>query len=106
MAHKILGAYAAADLEKRRLNAGNGKEATATTIATLDKPASEKHHAERKQQSSFDGFTPQSDIDPRTLAVAFGRFQELCRTFAVEYDLPPRMFTRRLIELISASQVR
>jgi hypothetical protein len=45
-------------------------------------------------------------IPEGALAVAFGRFQELCRSFAFEYDLPPKLFTTRLSQLISASAVR
>jgi hypothetical protein len=40
------------------------------------------------------------------LAVAFGRFKELCTSIAVEYDLPPRSFAARLAELIHAEALR
>jgi hypothetical protein len=46
------------------------------------------------------------DIDPTTVAVAFGRFTELCRSFAFEYDVPPRLLARRLAELIHAQALR
>jgi uncharacterized C2H2 Zn-finger protein len=45
-------------------------------------------------------------IPDAALAVALGRFQGLCTSFAAEYDLPPRMFAARLAELIYNSQVR
>lgn len=45
-------------------------------------------------------------IPDATLAVALGRFQGLCQSFAVEYDLPPRLFASRLAELIYHAQVR
>jgi hypothetical protein len=41
-----------------------------------------------------------------TLAVAFGRFQELSRSMAVEYDLPPRLFAAQLAALIHRSTLR
>jgi len=40
------------------------------------------------------------------LAVAYGRFKELCTSIAVEYDLPPRSFAARLAELIHAETLR
>lgn len=45
-------------------------------------------------------------IPEATLAVALGRFQELCRSIAFEHDLPARMFASRLAGLIYASTVR
>jgi len=41
-----------------------------------------------------------------TLAIALGRFQELCRSMAFEFDIPPKLFTQRLAELIYRAQVR
>jgi hypothetical protein len=41
-----------------------------------------------------------------TLALALGRFQELCRSMAFEFDIPPKLFTQRLAELIYRAQVR
>lgn len=40
------------------------------------------------------------------LAVAFGRFKELCASVAFEYDLPPRSFTSKFIELIHSETLR
>jgi hypothetical protein len=37
------------------------------------------------------------------LAIAFGRFKELCAGVAYEYDLAPRTFAARLVELIHSS---
>jgi uncharacterized C2H2 Zn-finger protein len=45
-------------------------------------------------------------IPEGTLALALGRFQELCRSIAFEHDLPPRMFAARLAGLIYAATVR
>jgi uncharacterized C2H2 Zn-finger protein len=45
-------------------------------------------------------------IPEGTLALALGRFQELCRSIAFEHDLPPRLFTSRLAGLIYAATVR
>ena len=40
------------------------------------------------------------------LAIALGRFEELCRSVAFKYDLPERLFAQRLTELIYRAQVR
>jgi uncharacterized C2H2 Zn-finger protein len=45
-------------------------------------------------------------IPDGTLALALGRFQGLCQSMAVEFDLPPRLFAARLAELIYHSQIR
>jgi uncharacterized C2H2 Zn-finger protein len=45
-------------------------------------------------------------IPDGTLALALGRFQGLCQSMAVEFDLPPRLFAARLAELIYHAQVR
>lgn len=61
----------------------------------------------RSQKASLEAFqVHDNQIPDGALAVALGRFQELCRSFAFEYDLPPRLFTSRLTQLISASSVR
>jgi len=45
-------------------------------------------------------------ISEVTLALALGRFQELCRSMAFEFDIPPKLFAQRLAELIYRAQVR
>jgi hypothetical protein len=50
------------------------------------------------------GYAP--SIPEGTLALALGRFQGLCQSMAVEFDLPPRLFAARLAELVYRSQVR
>jgi hypothetical protein len=49
-------------------------------------------------------FTPNGYEIP--LAIALGRFQELCRGLAFEHDVPERLFAQRLAELVYRSQVR
>jgi len=50
-------------------------------------------------------FAPDS-IPEAALALALGRFQELCRSVAYELDLPARMFTERVAAFVYAAQVR
>lgn len=45
-------------------------------------------------------------IPEATLAVALGRFQELCRSMAFELDLPPRSFAARVAGLVYAATIR
>jgi DNA-directed RNA polymerase subunit M/transcription elongation factor TFIIS len=45
-------------------------------------------------------------IPEGTLALALGRFQELCRSIATEHDLPPRSFASQLARLIYATTLR
>ena len=45
-------------------------------------------------------------IPEATLAIGLGRFQELSRQLAFEFDLPPRLLTSRLAGLIYAATVR
>jgi hypothetical protein len=49
-----------------------------------------------------------SGIPETTLAVAYGRFTELCNSMANEFDLPPRTFAAQLATLIARahSQIR
>jgi hypothetical protein len=57
------------------------------------------HHREEKTVAA-------SGIPEATLAVALGRFQELSRSMAYEFDLPPRLFTAQLATLIYRSTLR
>jgi uncharacterized C2H2 Zn-finger protein len=56
--------------------------------------------SQAKREAASDG------IPEATLALALGRFQGLCASMALEFDLPPRRFASRLAELIFAAQVR
>jgi hypothetical protein len=58
------------------------------------------HHPTQEAHPAPDG------IPEATLALALGRFQELCRSIAFEHDLPPRLFTSRLAGLVYATSVR
>jgi hypothetical protein len=42
-------------------------------------------------------------ITETAVAVAFGRFQELCASVSFEFDVPPRTLARRLSTLITQS---
>lgn len=45
-----------------------------------------------------------SQIPETTLAVAYGRFIELCNSMAYEFDLPPRLFAAELATLINRAR--
>lgn len=86
--------------EETKAHYANGKPKT-TIRATRTDQLEIEHHPNGSTQAH-----QSRDIPEATLAVAFGRFTELCITIAVEYDLPPRLFAHRLSELIYAAQVR
>jgi hypothetical protein len=52
------------------------------------------------------GTTTTVHISETAIAIGFDRFQELCKAIAIEYDLPPRSYARRLSELIHATSIR
>jgi hypothetical protein len=58
------------------------------------------HHPEAHRE----GFT--DAIPDALIAVASGRFIELCRSVAYEHDLPPRLFTARVAAFIYGTTVR
>lgn len=58
------------------------------------------HHPKAQRQ----GFT--DDIPDALIAVTSGRFIELCRSVAHEFDLPPRMFAARVAAFIYGTTVR
>jgi len=93
--HHVKGAHhakheAAQARKLRRLNAPN-------SAAIVSVNEGDNHASEHAENGAF---------APATLQVALGRFQEFCKNFAAEYDLPPRMFAARFAELIYAAQVR
>jgi uncharacterized C2H2 Zn-finger protein len=57
-------------------------------------------HASEESHVVTDG------IPEATIAVAYGRFRELCRSIAYEHDLPERLFTRRVASLVYAASLR
>jgi hypothetical protein len=63
-----------------------------------------------KAHLNGNGRRPQIEAHPfhteAAIAVAFGRYKELCTSVAVEYDLPPRSFAARLAQLIYAETLR
>jgi C2H2-type zinc-finger domain len=40
------------------------------------------------------------------LAITLGRFTEICRSMATQYDIPERMFAARFAELVYRTQIR
>lgn len=71
-------------------------------LATLE--TSTNHQGQANGQAN--GLTPRRFHAEAALAVAYGRFQELCKGIAFEYDLPPRSFAARFAELIHAETLR
>jgi C2H2-type zinc-finger domain len=41
-----------------------------------------------------------------TLAITLGRFTEICRSMAAQYDIPERVFAARFAELVYRTQIR
>lgn len=71
--------------------------AQAVIVATAS--TSNGHHAEESHLTA-------NGIPQGTLALALGRFQELCIGIATQHDLPPRSFTAELAKLIYATTLR
>jgi DNA-directed RNA polymerase subunit M/transcription elongation factor TFIIS len=96
--HAVRGAHhakheAALAKKLRRLDAPN----SAAIVRVEQQTEGDNHAIEQAENGG---------LAPATLQVALGRFQEFCRNFASEYDLPPRLFAARFAELIYAAQVR
>ena len=90
--------YPHESLKEMKAPNANGKQ---TTIrATRTEQLEIEHHSNGSETVAHD------EIPEATLAVAFGQFRQLCLSLAVEYDLPPRLFTHRLSELIHSSTLR
>lgn len=83
-------------IDKRRRAIANPKKIQTIIV----RPATSNGHQEAHPAPNGD------PIPDGTLALALGRFQELCRSIAFEHDLPARMFATRLAGLIYASTVR
>jgi hypothetical protein len=97
-AHGILGkSHQAIKKPKRKYSKRS------TTLATLphEEANGQIQRANGQAQTSTRRFHAEA-----ALAVAYGRFQELCKGIAFEYDLPPRSFTARFVELIRAEALR
>jgi hypothetical protein len=54
----------------------------------------------------IEAHTASSDPFDIPVAIAFGRFREICTSMAIEHDLPPRLFAARFAELVYRSTVR
>ena len=81
---------------KQRREIANPKKIQAITV----RPATSNGHQEAHVAPTGD------PIPEATLAIGLGRFQELSRQLAFEFDLPPRLLTSRLAGLIYAATVR
>jgi uncharacterized C2H2 Zn-finger protein len=55
-------------------------------------------------QATWEGHT--DGIPEALIAVASGRFQELCRSMAYEHDVPPRLFASRVAAFVYGTTVR
>lgn len=73
-----------------------------TALATVRKAATRPIASNGASHTDARG----SLIPDQTLALALGRFQELCASIATQHDLPPRTFASRLAELIYATTLR
>jgi hypothetical protein len=70
-------------------------------LATIPETNGHINHSNGQAQAVSRRFHSEAAI-----AVAYGRFQELCKNVAFEYDLPPRSFTAKFIELIQSETLR
>jgi hypothetical protein len=70
-------------------------------LATLT--ASTKNGLSRNGHHQDHGTGHTSGVAETAVAVAFGRFQELCASVSFEFDVPPRTLARRLGTLIARS---
>jgi len=77
-----------------------------TSIERIEAAAPIKRAYTRRAVREENGTNYSDGISEATLALALGRFQGFCASMAQEFDLPPRRFTARLVELIYAAQVR
>jgi hypothetical protein len=102
-AHGIPG-NSSSSIAYRKAKEANALTSKRSLAATKPPQTHQATNRLPKPESHQAGY--QNQIPEGALAVAFGRFQELCRSFAFEYDLPPKLFTSRLSQLISASAVR
>lgn len=87
-------------------NATHGKNKRSLQLAKPNLPQTASDSAGVNHSNSQEvQFAPDS-ISEFTLAIAYGRFQELCRSVSFEFDVPPKLLTQRLTELIYRAQIR
>jgi len=79
---------------------------TTTGGTSIERTQTTKRNYVRRQQQQEDSEADRDGIPEATLALALGRFQGLCASMALEFDLPPRRLAARLAQLIYATQVR
>jgi uncharacterized C2H2 Zn-finger protein len=96
-AHGIEGTSAGSAGYRKAMKRKYEKRSELATI-TPSKNAIQKngHHAEAIERYP-------SGITETAVAVAFGRFQELCASVSFEFDVPPRSVARQLGALIARS---
>jgi hypothetical protein len=111
--HGIAGQSATA-IHNRNLRHAAKAAATQTTNPPTKRPYTKRrelatipqeanghvHHASNGQAQTLS----RRFHSEAALAVAYGRFTELCKSVAFEYDLPPRSFAARFLELINNSE--
>ena len=89
-----------------RSDSSETKTKTPTGGSELEYVEKDQRSIERRAASQAKREAASDGIPEATLALALGRFQGLCASMALEFDLPPRRFASRLAELIFAAQVR
>lgn len=77
---------------------------TTTPAVSEAKPA--RSRKERSNGHYEETFTGGGTVPEATLALAAGRVQELLSRIAFEFDVPPRTFAARVIELVHATALR
>ena len=70
------------------------------TLATLT-PSKNGHRAQAEDHNGYSSGALETAV-----AVAFGRFTELCKSVASEFDVPPRTFTAQLALFISRAHTQ
>ena len=97
----------------KHTRAGTTEITTTTSVpAKSNRGTSIEHAKANRQLARTNGHSHEEadfvtgGVPEATLAIAFGRFQGLCQSMAFEYDVPPKLFTSRLAELIFRSTLR
>lgn len=89
-----------AEAQSKRKYKKRSLELAKQTLPPIASNGAGVNHSNQETYVAPDG------ISEVTLAIAYGRFQELCRSISFEFDVPPKLFAQRLAELIYRAQVR
>jgi hypothetical protein len=95
------------------------RKKAAAAAATIQAPPTKRRYTKRSELATLTASTKNGlsrnnghhqdptghpfGITETAVAVAFGRFQELCASVSFEFDVPPRTLARRLGTLIAQS---